>query len=361
MAATAVNDRGIVSDQTSLLRIATVAVKRWRVLSLVPTLAAVLALLASFLIPPSYTATSTFVPEERGQTRAVGSLGNLAGLASQFGVSVGADPTQSPRFYAKVAGSREILQRLLLTRFDSKGKETTDSATLLQLLDIRGRNHADSVFKGVNELRRRLSVSVDNQTNIVTVSVKAADRDLAAAATNTLVGYLNEFNSEVRRSQAHERRVFVENRVTQGEDDLRRAEQALRDFLERNRSWQQSPQLVFEEGRLRRQLDIRQEIYLTLRREYETARIEEVNDVPLITIIDAAIPPVRRSWPRRSFLIILAAVVTGLGCLVWIAALEYLERARQEQSGEYNQFSTALASARTEAGRLFTKSPRQKS
>src|SRR5439155_11813143 len=33
-------------------------------------------------------------------------------------------------------------------------------------------------------------------------------------------------------------------------------------------------------GRLRRQVDVRQEVYLTLRREYETARIDEANDTP---------------------------------------------------------------------------------
>ena len=56
-----------------------------------------------------------------------------------------------------------------------------------------------------------------------------------------------------------------------GEPD---AEEQLRGFYERNRSWQQSPQLTFDEGRLRRQVEIRQEVYLTLRREYETARVE---------------------------------------------------------------------------------------
>ena len=60
---------------------------------------------------------------------------------------------------------------------------------------------------------------------------------------------------------------------------------------------------AFEEGRIRRQVEIRQEVYLTLRREYETARIEEVNDVPIITVVDAAVPPVEKSWPKRAALL----------------------------------------------------------
>jgi len=306
-------------------------------------------------VPASYTAVSTFVPEVRGQQRLGGGLGSLAGLATQFGVSLGADPAESPRFYAKVAESRQILERLLLTRFPRPGNSALpgDSASLLVLLEVDGRDRADSIHRAIRKLRRRLSVSVEDQTNVVTVSIEAADRSLASAATNRLVEYLNDFNSQVRRSQAHERRLFVEQRVVDGEQDLRRAEQQLREFYERNRSWQQSPQLVFHEGRLRREVDIREEIYLTLQRQYETARIEEVNDVPLITVIDAAVPPVQRSWPKRTFLVIVAGAMTGLAVLLWVFAREYVDRARREELEEYQQLTSAIAVARSDVRRVL--------
>src|SRR2546430_10409083 len=88
--------------------------------------------------------------------------------------------------------------------------------------------------------------------------------------------------------------------------ELRRAEEAVKTFYERNRGWQQAPELVFEEARLRRQVNIGQEVYLTLKREYETARIEEVNDTPVITVIDTAVPPERRTSPQRALPVILA-------------------------------------------------------
>ncbi len=343
-------------DEVGLLRLATIGLKRWRLLLLVPFVAALIMAIVSFFVPSKFTATSTFVPEIRGQTRMPTGLGSLAGLASQFGVSVGADPSQSPRFYAKVAESREILERILLTRFlRPSANGSADSATLLVLFGVKGRDRSDSLYRGLKKLRRQLSVSVDNQTNVVTISVETSDGQLAASVTNKLVAQLNEFNSQVRRSQARERRIFVENRVTEGEKELRHAEQALKTFYERNRSWQQSPQLVYEEGRMRREVEIRQEVYVTLQREYETARIEEVNDVPLITVIDAAVRPAVRSWPKRAFLVILTGALAAIASFLWVAASEYLERVREEDQTEYGRFSTALNTARGQARQLFGK------
>jgi len=252
------------------------------------------------VVPPTYTATTTFVPEARAQARLPA---GLAGLAGQFGIPLGTDASQSPRFYAQVAKSKEILKRLLLTSYPNPqgDKATPDSVTLLETLRRGGKTREDSLQRGVKKLSRLIVVTPDNQTNIVSVTVTSRFPSLAAAVANSLVDYLNEFNTKTRQSQARERRKFVEQRLTDGEGALRLAEEQLKSFNQLNRSWQQSPQLAFEEGRLRRQVDIQKELYLTLRREYETARIEEVNDTPVITVIDPRNFPRRKRVPSEPF------------------------------------------------------------
>ena len=44
------------------------------------------------------------------------------------------------------------------------------------------------------------------------------------------------------------------------------------------------------------------EIYLTLRRQYELAKIEERRDVPVLRVLDAAAIPAFRISPRRKFM-----------------------------------------------------------
>jgi len=182
------------------------------------------------------------------------------------------------------------------------------------------------------------------------VTVKANSRypELAAALANRLVVYLNEFNTQTRQSQARERRKFIERRVTEGERDLRDAEESLKVFYQANRSWQQSPHLLFEEGRLRRQVEVRQELYLTLRREYESARIEEVNDTPVITVIDVALVPQRKSRPNRTLWAVLALVLSGIFAVLSALGAEHLAQARRDQDGAYRDLESTLRNVRAE-------------
>jgi len=336
----------------TLLDLGTVLVRHWRMVLGLPVVAGIAALLISFAMRPSFSANTTFVPEAGPNSRLPA---GLAGLAGQFGLSIGADASRSPRFYADVLKSREVLERVLRSHYADPRPTAQhgDSILLLDLLELRGRSAADSLSKGVRRLRNLISTQIDNQTSIVRLTVDSRYPDLAAGMANRLITYLNDFNAQTRQSQARERRKFVEQRVTSAELELRAAEGTLRSFLERNRSWQQSPQLVFEEGRLRRQVDIRQEVYLTLTREYETARIEEVNDTPVITVIDPAVPPQLRSSPRRSLLVGLG-IILGAVLGVFVAfGREYLARSRRAADMSYRTFTGVLASALQDLKRLL--------
>ena len=315
-------------EGVNLVEFANILVHRWRILVGLPLLTAVAAGIVSLIIPRTFTATTSFVPEARPETRLPS---GLAGLAGQFGISLGSQASQSPRFYAQLAGSRELLERVLLSRYadpraDASARDTT---TLLRILGVRGKSIADSLHNGVKKLSKQVSANVDNQTGIVRLSVDSRHPALAAIVANRIVEYLNEFNTKTRQSQARERRKFVEARITDGDHDLRQAEDDLKRFYEKNRSWQQSPGLVFEEGRLRRQVELRQEVYLTLRREYETARIEEVNDTPVITVIDVAVPPQEKSKPKRSLLVLLSFLLAVVASVAWIAGEQYVKEIQQ--------------------------------
>jgi uncharacterized protein involved in exopolysaccharide biosynthesis len=336
---------GVIENET-LLDVFNVLLRRRRLVVTLPLATAVLTLLVAVVVPATYTARTTFVPEPgsaaQGRLPAgFAGLGGVAGLAGALSASLGGDASRSPRFYAEVAKSSDVLEKVLLTRFPTNSLRP-DSASLLRILAVSGRNFADSLQRGAKKLSRRVVVRVDNQTGIVELTVDSREPRLSALVANRFVALLNEFNTHTRQSRARERRKFVEERVAEGERSLRAAEDQLKQFYEKNRSWQQAPQLVFEEGRLRRQVELNQELYLTLRREYETARIEEVNDTPIITVVDSATPPTRRSKPK---LVILTTLAFILGCLIAVFSafgVEYVNRLRHENEKEYRQ-SLALA------------------
>jgi uncharacterized protein involved in exopolysaccharide biosynthesis len=59
-----------------------------------------------------------------------------------------------------------------------------------------------------------------------------------------------------------------------------------------------------------RQLKYNETLYELLVKQFELAKLEEARDAALIQVIDRAVPPERRSGPRRA-LIVLFATVTG--------------------------------------------------
>src|SRR6185503_3453447 len=118
-------------DEVSLVGILTTIVRRWRVVLGLPLLLAAVTGLAAMLLPPTYDATTTFVPETRRQNQLPTAL---MGLAMQMGMSIGVEPSQSARFYGDLVRSREILERTLLSRYADPKGALGDSTTLLRIL-----------------------------------------------------------------------------------------------------------------------------------------------------------------------------------------------------------------------------------
>jgi uncharacterized protein involved in exopolysaccharide biosynthesis len=304
----------------------------------IPILGALFTFGLSFLLPKQWTAETRFVPEASSSFELPQGIGALAG---ELGFSLpSSDPMSSPDFYATVMEGRSVLERTLRTRFIVPGT-AADSAPLIDILEIEEDTPRERIESGVEWLRDHSSATVDAKTGAVEFSVEMPDPELAAAVTSHMVGLLNDFNQRTRNLRARERRKFAEARSTEAETDFTTAEDLLRDFLSRNRQFEFTPQLLFERNRLERQVTLRQEVYQTLRREFEIARIEEVNDTPVLTVVDPPVPPAYPSSPRP-FRMAFVAGVLGLLLGVSLAFLfQYLERSREQHPVVYHRVAQA--------------------
>jgi uncharacterized protein involved in exopolysaccharide biosynthesis len=287
---------------------------RWRLVLLVPLVLAAAAAAVSFLLPIRFSATAMFYPE----TRASSTLpANLAGIASQFGLTVSAQSQQGTDFYVQILSSRQLLTRLLQTRFLA-GAGPNDSLELLAQLKVRGRSPAELLENGVALMRKRLNVSIERRTGVASVTVDMPRPDLAAAVANEILHLLDDYNLETRQSEARERRQFVEGRVTSVTAALTSVEDSLRRFYDANREWQSAPRLRFEEGRLNRRVQVQQAVLISLMQDLESAKIAEVNDAPVITVVDPAVPPTRKSSPQRKLLVLGVWLLTFLIVSVFV-------------------------------------------
>lgn len=101
-------------DEVDVIGLVNVLLKRWKLVAGFPLALTCRVGIMTLIIPPRFTATTTFVPETGSDQLAA--PGAVAGLASQFGLSVPGSEN-SLCFYADVLRSRSIGDEVLESRF----------------------------------------------------------------------------------------------------------------------------------------------------------------------------------------------------------------------------------------------------
>lgn len=321
-------------DSNPLLSLVNVLLyHRWFIGSLAAA-GAVIGLLAGLLSTRVFVSSATFLPQASD-----GSLAGLALAASQFGVRL--PNTQNsgwgPPVYVELLRSRVLLQPIAQDTLTVPEKEG-EKVAVVDLLKVKEPNPSLRLDKTILALRRVIQSQESKALNGVQLTVTTPWPSVSASIAQRLVDGVSRFNLETRKSQASAERRFVEARVQEVERSLREAEDRLQLFMQRNRTLAGSPQLGFERDRLQREVSLRQQLYTTLLQSFEEARVREVRDTPVITILEAPQIPVIPS-ARRSAL--KAALGLMGGCMLGVVLaflLQGLRLAKRESSGTTREF-----------------------
>ena len=195
--------------------------------------------------------------------------------------------------------------------------------------------------------RRRLAesvleVSFSPATSVVTVGVRTDEPGLSAAVGRRLLDLISAFDLETRQSQASAERGFAEERLEQLQGEFLTAESSLEAFLVENRQFTNSPQLTFEHDRLVRQVTMRQELMTAMAQAYEQARIDEVRNTSIITVIDQPEVPTLPN-PRGRLVTQVMGVILGIMVGFGLAFIQELgERVKNAESEAYRKFRQIL-------------------
>ena len=97
---------------------------------------------------------------------------------------------------------------------------------------------------------------------------------------------------------------------------------------------------------LRRMRDLKyfETIHGLLKSQFEMAKVDEARDAPLIQVLDRAIPPEKRSRPKRTQMVLMAGIATGFLMCLMAFMLEAKEQAANdpEQAGKLEVFRENL-------------------
>lgn len=210
--------------------------------------------------------------------------------------------------------------------------------------------------KAIKNVLGLLDVRVARSTGIMSVHVTTSDPLISAQLTNTFVEYMMQRVRTIYTQKNQENLEFIRDRFGEAHEGLEEAEEVLARFMDRNRD-PQTARLLTEMERLQRQVTFKTQLYSDLQTQLTQAEIELQHREPVITLLEAPVPPLEPSGPRRK-LIVFSALMLGLFFGTGFGTVKtYVDHLRrdQETNSKLQEIRDALnpfRSVRTKLQRL---------
>ena len=170
-------------------------------------------------------------------------------------------------------------------------------------------------LKVINLLRQRITVS--SQDGIITISSKMPDPGMAAditeEVTNSLVDFIKSYRTEKARTDVE----FIEDRYEEARLRFENSQERLAQFRDQNRG-QLTQMARTHEQRLQSEYDLAFNVYNTLARRLEEARLKLQEETPVVQVLEPAIIPTSPSEPRREFILtkyLVMGIIAGFGLI----------------------------------------------
>ena len=337
------NDHNDEIDLIALLK--TVFVSRRFVIK-ITVLFSALGIILALVSPVRYTASSMFMPQlsERQPNPSLGGLASLAGI--NLTSIMGGQPQEiAPSLYPQIAESSPYRMALLETPvgesqisfrdyilnqgrggsiiglikkytiglprllFSSKTSEPTPLSN--NIFDISEEDR--DLFEVINHV---LSVEVDDQEGLVSISVEFSDGTIAAqlaqAATDLLQTKIIAFKSQSARNNLQ----FIQGQFDAKRQEFEQIQDSIAMFKDQNLNITSSlyqNQLT----RLESQFAVTSSVFQELAGQVEQAKIQVNKDTPIFMIIEPVSVPLKRSKPQRTMMVVIWTFLGGIIAVGW--------------------------------------------
>jgi uncharacterized protein involved in exopolysaccharide biosynthesis len=273
-----------------------------------------------FIQAPKYVSFATILlPDSQSNN-----LGALGGLASQFGVNMSSGvgvpqiDLSSPSLYPELLRSRTFAKKILEKNFYLKKYEK--KLSLLSILTHGDTLTTDEKEKSITDalisLENMLDFIEDPITNLSVIKVTTNEPLFSKELAEVVLMELDALNRFFKSETVNEKTDFINQRITSVENELKSSEINLRIFNEQNRQIS-SPALELEQDRFKREVEVQNGIFLTLKQQLELAKIEEVQKASIVQVLDYPQVPLYRSNKKLKLSVFMASFAgLGLGVLL---------------------------------------------
>ena len=357
-------------NKGSLIDLLQLVVDNLRLLVLGSLGGGLFALAVAFVVPPTFTAKTQFIPPKQQQSTAAAALSDLGVLGGGAAGAIAGIKNPADQ-YAALVKSTSIADAL---------------SEQFQLAERYDEEFKDDILK---ELAKNTTVLVGVKDGLISVAVDDYDPQTAADMANAYVSELRKLLNRVALTEAQQRRVFYEGLVAQTKEDMVRAERALKGSAVSKEELRAMPedtlggvarlkaqvsaqevkiaamrgyladsapefkQALTELAALRNQMSrveqaqdsttaatdyvaryrefkYQETLYGMYLRQFEVARADESREGAVIQVVDVAEAPERKSKPKKALVALLATFGTGLLMLIYLFSRNALSTAAQD-------------------------------
>ncbi len=369
-------------EDVSILDILIVLAKHKKLITQVTVGGTLFALLVSFVIPKKYTATTRILPPQQTQSSSLAMLAQLSPLAVGLGKDLGLKNPSD--LYVTMLKSRTIEDNLInqfdlrriydyKTYFDTREKlesRSSISATKDGTIGIsvedrdpkRAADIANAYVDNLYKLSQTLAVTEASQRRLFfQQQLETAKQDLAQAEsafrqTQEKTGLI-QLDGQAKaiiestaalKAEIATREVMLQRLklfATEQNPDFQSLQQelaGLRAQLARVEQTQlggngeiqiataKVPAAGLEYVRKYREVKYYETIFELLAKQYEAAKLDEAKNATIIQVMDKAVPPEKKSSPKRLLITATAFFLSLLGGCIWVLGRESYQALKQD-------------------------------
>lgn len=319
----------------------------------------IVGLIISFSIPKEYTTSVSLAPEAKAKL----GEGNLGMLASMAGINLSAssgDDALSPELYPDIVKSTPFLLELFPVKIMSQDKQM--NATLYEYMDkhqkapwwsaitsapiklvgwmisvVKGEEENKSVVdlkpdafqltkkqaENANAISKRIDVSVDKKTGVISLKVTMQDPVVSAQITDTVMTNLQKYVTEYRTNKAKRDLEYTEKLYKEAQNEYYMAQQKYASFADTNKD------IVLigfrsKMERLQNEATLAYNLYNQLSQQLQMAKAKVQEVTPVYTVVQPASVPLIPASPNKIFIILSSILLAFAGTVAWILFLNEL-------------------------------------
>ena len=305
----------------------------------------VLSATVTMFLPNSYRSTATILPS--GQIDKMSELKNLAGLSGMV-----SSDEKSSALFPIILQSRLIKDALLKKKYVANHKAEKKVMTLQEYFEM---DNSDDLFAALDEIT---SINVSKKDGVIKLGVETEYPELSRAILTAYLEELENFNIHKRRSQARENVKYLTAQMAERRNELEQAQSRLVEFQKQNQNWVGStnPEIIKALSQYQMDIEVKTKSYLYLSQEYEMARREVQNDIPIVSILDTPSLPQKKAGPHRTLLVLVSGMLAFSTIVFYVLAKAmFIKREEGPDSDLYRALKNDVISAIPGVNRLVER------